>query len=332
MLTSTSRSSRRRHYFGVGDRRFLNLIQASAFVAIILILAILFVLVTESQLALQTYGLSILTGTLWDLPAQRFGALSFVYGTVASSFIALALATPVGIGAAIFVSEYAPRWLGRSVAFVVELLVAIPSVVYGLWGAAVLVSFMRQTVNPFIISNITPLPVIGTVFFQPLERGGDSGGRNLLTSGVILAIMILPIILSISREIIAQVPRLHKEGMMALGATKWEVIRLTVLPYARSGILGAALLGLARALGETMAVLMIGGGGVTYEGRVELSFFSTVSTIASRIASSATESVVQLDFSALVALGLVLMTVASIVNIIARELVRRAAILPGETA
>jgi phosphate transport system permease protein len=325
-MASKPFSRSRKEYIGAGDRRFLWIIRLSSTLAIIIILAITFVLVTQSQLALQTYGLGLFTGTLWDLPAQRFGALSFIYGTVVSSLIAIILAVPVGVGAAIFVSEYAPPWLGAPVAFVVELLVAIPSVVYGLWGSAALVNFMRDTVNPFIIYNISPIPVIGTTFFAP----PDSGGRNLLTSGVILSIMILPIVLSVSREIIAQVPRLHKEGMLALGATKWEVIRLTVLPYARSGILGASLLGLARALGETMAVLMIGGGGVTYDGYIELSFFSTVSTIASRIASSATESVVPIDFSALVALGLVLMAVASVVNIIARELVRRTAALPGE--
>lgn len=316
-----------RDNLGNGDRSFLWIITLCSSVALIIILAITFVLVTQSQLALQSYGLGLFTGTLWDLPAQRFGALSFIYGTVISSLIALVLAVPVGVGAAIFVSEYAPPWIGRPVAFIVELLVAIPSVVYGLWGSAALVNFMRDSVNPLILNYITPIPILGTTFFAP----PDNGGRNLLTSGVILSIMILPIILSVSREIIAQVPRLHKEGMLALGATKWEVIRLTVLPYARSGILGASLLGLARALGETMAVLMIGGGGVTHEDRIELSFFSTVSTIASRIASSATESVVPIDFSALVALGLVLMAVASVVNVIARELVRRASALPGES-
>jgi phosphate transport system permease protein len=326
MSATTPLPSKRSSFSGAGDRRFLTLVQVCAVVGILLIMAIVFVLITQSQLALQTYGLGIFTGTLWDLPAQRFGALSFIYGTVISSILALLIATPVGVGAALFVSEYAPAWLGRPVAFIVELLVAIPSVVYGLWGSAALVNFMRETINPFILSTISPIPFVGTVFFAP----PDFGGRNLLTSGVILGIMILPIVMSVSREIIAQVPRLHKEGMLALGATKWEVIRMTVLPYARSGILGAALLGLARALGETMAVLMIGGGGVTFEDRIELSFFSTVSTIASRIASSATESVLAIDFSALVALGLVLLVVASIVNIIARELVRRSALMPGE--
>ncbi|MFZ4814857.1 MAG: phosphate ABC transporter permease subunit PstC [Phototrophicaceae bacterium] len=312
-------------YYGVGDQRFLWVVQACAAVAVIVILAILLVLVTQSQLALSTYGFGIITGTLWDLPAQRFGALSFVYGTVVSSLIALTLAAPVAVGTAIYVSEYAPAWLGRPIAFVVELLVAIPSVVYGLWGTAALVIFMREVVNPALIAVTTNVPFLGNVLLRP----PDSGGRNLLTSGVILAIMILPIIMSVSREIIAQVPRLHKEGMLALGATKWEVIRLTVLPYARSGVIGAALLGLARALGETMAVLMIGGGGITFEGRIEVSLFSTVSTIASRIASSATESVVPIEFSALVALGLVLMGVSSIVNIIARELVRRTSLTGG---
>lgn len=326
MAAAKSSSRTHREYMGVGDRRFLWVIMLCSTTALVIILAIAFVLVTQSQLALQTYGIGLFTGTLWDVPAQRFGALSFIYGTVVSSLIALVLALPVGVGAAIYVSEYAPPWLGRPVAFVVELLVAIPSVVYGLWGSAVLVNFMRESVNPVLIQTVHPIPIIGTTFFAP----PDSGGRNLLTSGVILSIMILPIILSVSREIIAQVPRLHKEGMLALGGTKWEVIRLTVLPYARSGILGASLLGLARALGETMAVLMIGGGGVTHDGYIELSFFSTVSTIASRIASSATESVEAIDFSAFVALGLVLMVVASIVNIIARELVRRTAALPGE--
>lgn len=308
------------------DLRFNRIVRAASLVAVILIVLIAGVMFVNSRPALNEYGLGLFTGTLWDVPNARFGSLSFIYGTVMTSLIALLLATPVGVGAAIFVTEYAPAWLARPVSFLVELLVAIPSVVYGLWGAAVLVPFMRANVDPIVQGTLGQIPLIGTTLFG----GPDNGGRNLLTSGVILAIMILPIVLSISREVIAQVPRLHKEGMMALGATRWEVIRLTVLPYARAGILGAALLGLARALGETMAVLMIGGGGVTREGGIDLSLFSTGSTIASRIASSATESVMPLDFSAFVSLGLVLMLVASIVNIIARQLVRRAGMLPGE--
>src|SRR5262249_55226741 len=152
---------------------------------------------------------------------------------VVTSIIGLALATPFAVGAAIFVSEYAPRWLGAPIAFCVELLVTIPSVVYGLWGYFSLAPFMRRTVEPFLKNTVGPIPILGD-FFK-----GPTTGRDMLTAGVILAIMIIPTILSISREVISQVPRLHKEGVLALGATKWETTRYAILPFARGGILGA---------------------------------------------------------------------------------------------
>ena len=219
-----------------------------------------------------------------------------------------------------FISEYTPRTLGSILSFIIELLVAIPSVGFGLWGLFVLAPFMRNTVDPFLRNTIGPIPVIGELF------KGPTIGQDLLTASVILAIMILPTILSISREIINQVPRLQKEGMLALGATKWEMLQKAVLPYAWGGIIGAAMLGLARAIGETMAVTMVIGNSST---AISPSLFTPGYTIASAIANQFTEADTPMYFAAIVELGLVLLLVSSMFNIMARLLVRRMNRLPG---
>ena len=303
-----------------GDRSFRGLMLIGAVAMIALLLGIIALLFVYSRPAIERYGFSFLITSDWDPVFENFGAAPYIFGTIVTSVIALILATPFAVGAALFISEYTPRTLGSVLSFIIELLVAIPSIGFGLWGLFVLAPFMRTTVDPFLRNTIGPIPIIGELF------KGPTIGQDLLTASVILAIMILPTILSISREIINQVPRLQKEGMLALGATKWEMLQKAVLPYAWGGIIGAAMLGLARAIGETMAVTMVIGNSST---AITPSLFTPGYTIASAIANQFTEADTPTYFAAIVELGLVLLLVSSVFNIVARLLVRRMNRLPG---
>ena len=318
----------KRHIVHRGDRIF-NLILRLCSLALVILLAYLaFTLIRYSVKVLDQFGTSFFTGTTWRPNATKrygieFGSLPYIYGTVITSVIGLVLATPLAIGTAIFVQEYAPRWLGMPIAFVVELLVTIPSIAYGLWGLLILVPFMRDHVQPFLQQNFGNWPIVGPAFSGPIF------GQGLLTAGIILAIMILPTILSLSREIIAQVPRLQKEGVLALGATKWEMISKSILPFAKGGIIGAMMLGLARAIGETMAVTMVIGNSSS---DITGSLFTPGYTLASAIANQFTDTNSELHFSAVVGLGLVLLVVASLFNIVSRVIVRRFARMPSSAA
>lgn len=324
-----ARWSRRPGHAGQrGDRVFSVIVRLCSLLIIAVLVALFLLLLLDALESVGRFGFSFLTSSQWnpvetEVNPVTFGAAPYIFGTVVTSIIGLLLATPLALGSALFVSEYAPRWLGQPVSFIVELLVAIPSVAYGLWGLFVLVPLMRDTVDPFLQRLFGPLPVIGALF------SGPDFGQHLLTAGVILAMMILPTILSISREVIAQVPRLQKEGMLALGATKWETLRYAILPYARGGIVGAAMLGLARAIGETIAVTMVIGNSST---QISPSLFTPGYTIASAIANQFTEADTTLYFSAVVELGLVLLLVASVFNIASRILVKRITRLPGGAA
>lgn len=302
-----------------GDLVFSAFLKAASLIAIFILFAFIVLLVVDSWESIVRFGLGFLTGSKWnpvetEINAIAFGALPFIFGTVVTSVLALLIATPLAIGSAIFVSEYAPSWIGKPVAFIIELLVAIPSIAYGIWGLFVLVPFMRSVVEPFLQASLGKVPVLGLLFTGPPM------GQDLLTGGVVLSIMILPTILSLSREVIAQVPRLQKEGMLALGATRWEVLTKAILPYAKGGIIGAAMLGLARAIGETMAVTMVIGNSST---KITPSLLTPGYTIASAIANQFTEADTPIYFSAIVELGLVLLIVASAFNIVSRVLVRR---------
>lgn len=302
-----------------GDRVFAAFVAAMSSVVILLVVGFVVLLAIDSLPSIKRFGLGFLSGSIWnpvetEINHLNFGALPYIFGTVVTSVIALVIATPLALGSAIFVSEYAPSWLGKPVSFIIELLVAIPSVAYGIWGLFVLVPFMRGAVEPFLQQVLGPIPILGALV------AGPPFGQDLLTGGVVLSIMILPTILSLSREIIAQVPRLQKEGMLALGATRWEVLSQAILPYARGGIIGAAMLGLARAIGETMAVTMVIGNSST---KISASLFTPGYTIASAIANQFTEADSEIYFSAIVELGLVLLLVASIFNIASRFLVSR---------
>jgi phosphate transport system permease protein len=295
----------------IGDRVYRAFITAFALCVPLLLGLIAFEVARAGWPALRQFGLSFLTSSTWDPVAGVFGAAPAVFGTIATSIIALVIATPLALGAAIFLAEFAPAWLRQPVAFLVDLLAAIPSVVYGLWGIFVLVPLLRQYVMPFISDTL------GLGRF-PLFVG-PAYGNSLLAAGVILAIMVLPYIAAVSREVLLAVPRSQREAALALGATKWETIVGAVLPYARVGIFGGIILGLGRALGETMAVTMVIGN----RHEISASLFHPGYTMASLIANEFSEATGDLHLSALMAVGFVLFVITLIVNAIARWLVWR---------
>ncbi|HJR41416.1 MAG TPA: phosphate ABC transporter permease subunit PstC [Gemmatimonadaceae bacterium] len=259
--------------------------------------------------AFARFGLSFLTSSTWDPVREQFGAATAIYGTIVSSIIALVIATPLAIGVALFLSELAPRWLRQPLGFFVDLLAAIPSVVYGLWGIFVLLPLLRQYVMPFLRDTLG----LGVL---PLFAG-PAYGPSMLAAGLILAIMVLPYISSVSREVLLAVPRSQREAALALGATRWEMIWGAVLPYAKSGIVGGVILGLGRALGETMAVTMLIGN----RHEIAASLFAPGYTMASLIANEFSEASKDIHLSALMAVGLTLFVITIIVNAIARWLV-----------
>jgi phosphate transport system permease protein len=292
------------------DRLFSTGTAVIAGVVVITLAAILVLLVVNSALTWETFGLGFITGTTWDPVAGIYGALPFIVGTLLSSAIALVLATPIGLLTAVFLAEYAPRRIGVPLTFVVELLAAIPSVVIGLWGIFILGPVLKATISSWIVATLGWIP-----FFE-----GPAFATGLFTAGVILAIMILPTIVTISREVLVAVPASQREAMYGLGATRWEVISKVVVPIARSGIIGAVILGLGRALGETLAVTMVIGN----RNDMPTSIFSQSQTLASKIATSFNESQVGLQTSTLIALGLILLVITIVINVIARAFVGRA--------
>jgi len=262
---------------------------------------------SESLPAIKKFGASFVTGTDWDAVEGNFGALPYLYGSVVSSVLALALATPLSIGAALFLTEICNKRWGSLVAPVIELLAAIPSVIYGLWGVLVMAPWLQTTVEPWLIEHLGFLP-----FFS-----GAPYGVSMLAAIFILMIMVVPIITSITREVLLAVPQSQKEAAIALGATRWEMIRMAVLPYGRSGILGAAILGLGRAVGETMAVTMVIGNSP----QISLSLLSPGYTMPSVIANEFAEASSALHSSALMEIGLILLVVTLIINALARLLI-----------
>ncbi len=288
----------------------------SAFSAVMLLCAlsifaivvfIAYILVARSSLSLHAFGWKFFTRQAWDPVSGDFGALPFIYGTLATSFLALLMAVPLALGVAVFLTELCPRRLRAPISFLTEILAAIPSVVYGLWAVFVLVPLMRDVLGPFLVKYLG-----WTGFF-----GGANFGVGLLTASIILAIMILPIISSLTRDIMTAVPNSQREAMLALGATRWEMIRTGVLRNARIGIVGAVMLGLGRALGETMAVTMVIGN----HPDIAKSLFAPGYTLASVIANEFSEATDNLYLSALIEIGLALFLVTIVVNAIARLLV-----------
>ena len=272
-----------------------------------IVAAIFFELIFYSIPSLKKFGVSFLYTSTWDPVAEQFGAVPFIFGTLLTSCVALLLAVPIGIGTSIYLAEYAPVIIQRGVSLMADLLAAIPSVIYGLWGIFVLVPLMRAHVQPFLGKYLGFLP-----FFQ-----GPNYGIGFLSASIILAIMIVPFIISIAREVILAVPSVYKEAAYALGATRWEAIKTIVLSYAKSGIVGGIILALGRAIGETMAVTMVIGNNA----QVSLSLFSPGYTLASVIANEFAEATTKVYFAALIEIGLVLFFVSIAVNILARLLI-----------
>ncbi len=289
-----------------GDAVFRGLLFAAALLMLLIVAAMLFAFISKSRLSISQFGFSFVTSTEWNPVKGEFGALPFIYGTVISSLIAILISVPLSLGIAIFLVEQAPVRLARPLGFLVELLAAIPSVVYGLWGIFVLAPFLRVHVEPFLQRWFGWLPL-----FQ-----GPITGIGLLTGGVILAIMVTPIISAVVRDVLAAVPSSQREAALALGATKWETTRV-VLVNGAPGIAGAVILGLGRAIGETMAVTMVIGN----RPHISPSLFDSSYTIASVIANEFTEATQDLYLSALVELGLILFLVTFVINAIARLLV-----------
>jgi phosphate transport system permease protein len=304
----------------VGDRIYVAVITAFALCVPALLLLVLWEVAAAGWPALSKFGLGFLTSSEWDPVQQKFGAGPAIFGTIVTSILALVIATPLALGVSIFLSEYAPAWLRQPVAFLVDLLAAIPSVVYGLWGIFVLIPLLRSDVIPFLRDTLH----LGVI---PLFSG-PSWGNSIFAAGIILAIMVLPYISSVSREVLLAVPRSQREAALALGATRWEMIQKAVLPFARSGIIGGIILGLGRALGETMAVTMLIGN----KHDIAASLFAPGYTMASLIANEFTEASGDMHLSALMAVGFVLLVVALIVNALARWLVWRVGRAAEKTA
>jgi phosphate transport system permease protein len=296
------------------DRVFAAGVTALALLVPLTLAAIALLILVDAWPSLQTFGLSYLTTTVWDPVHLVFGAAAYVYGTIVTTVVAVVLATPIAVGTAIYLTEFAPRHVRAPAAFTIELLAYIPSIVYGLWAIFVMVPVMRNNVEPALQSSLGRLPVIGQLF------SGTPVGFDLLSGGVILAIMILPILTAVSREVLLAVPPTQREAMIGLGATRWEAVSRAVLPYARPGIIGGAVLGVARAFGETMAVTMVVGNSSR---DITGSLFVPGYTMASAIANQFVEADSELYFSAIVEVALVLLLVAIVVNSIARVLIRR---------
>jgi phosphate transport system permease protein len=291
----------------VADNSFAAVMLVCACSIFAIVLFIFGILVIHSRPSLVQFGWKFFTRSAWDPVSGDFGALPFIFGTLATSLLALCMAVPLALGVAVFLTELCPRPLRAPISFLTELLAAIPSVVYGLWAVFVLVPLMRDPIGPFLVKTLG-----WTGFFS-----GPNFGVGLLTASIILAIMILPIISSLTRDIMTAVPNSQREAVLALGATRWEMIRIGVLRNSRIGIVGAIMLGLGRALGETMAVTMVIGN----HPDIGKSLFAPANTLASVIAGEFSEATSDIYLSALIEIGLALFLVTIVVNAIARLMV-----------
>jgi phosphate transport system permease protein len=294
-----------------GDRAFKLLLTLAALTIPILLGFLVYELFTGAKLAIDRFGFGFVTSSTWDPVAEEFGAFPLMFGTLLSSLVALVIAVPLSLGVAIYLTEFAPKFVRQPIAFMISLLAAIPSVVYGLWGIFVLIPLLRTTVFPFLRDTLGFLPL-----FQ-----GPIYGPSMLAAGIILAIMVMPYIMSVSREVLLAVPNTQREAALALGATRWEAVMTAVVPYARSGIVGAVILGLGRALGETMAVTMVIGN----RHEIAASLFAPGYTMAAAIANEFTEAVGNLHLSALAYVAFLLFVVTVLVNAGARLLIWRVA-------
>jgi phosphate transport system permease protein len=289
-----------------GDKIFKNVTRLFAFIVFALVFIMAFEMLRGSGPSIHKFGWNFITGTTWDPVQDEYGAWPFIFGTMVSSLLALLLALPLSVGIAIFLSELSPRWLERPVSFLVELLAAIPSIVYGLWGIFVLVPWLRLNVEPMLNKKLGFIPLFSGVPY----------GFGMLAAGIILAIMILPIISSISRDVLQAIPNSQREAALALGATKWEMTKI-ILSDGKSGLLGATLLGLGRAVGETMAVTMVIGN----RPKVSFSLLDPGYSMASVIANEFAEATSPLYTSSLIEIALLLFVVTVLLNVLARFII-----------
>ena len=303
--------SRRRQ--NIGDLVFASLARASGIFVLLLLGSLIVTLFIGGLPAFRAFGIPFVYSADWDPVQQIFGAAVPIYGTLVTSVLALILAVPLAFGIAFFLTELAPGWMRRPVGTAIELLAAVPSIIYGMWGFFVIVPVMSQTVQPWVIDNFGDLPLIGD-FFQ-----GPPFGTGIFTAAMILAVMVIPFIAATMRDVFDTVPAVYKESAYGLGCTTWEVMRSIVLPYTRASVVGGIMLGLGRALGETMAVTFVIGN----TNRIATSLFGPGNTIASLVALEFPESPAgSLKLSSLMALGFILFVISFIVLAISRTLLR----------
>jgi phosphate transport system permease protein len=293
-----------------GDRIFKGVLVASALAAPALLVGLLWQLLHGAGAAIDAFGFSFLTDSVWDPVAEKFGALPLVFGTLLTSFLALLLAVPLSLGVAIYLTEFAPDKIRQPIAMVIELLAAIPSVVYGLWGIFVMIPILQSSVYPFLEANFGWLPIFS----------GPIYGPSVLSASLILTIMVMPFIMSVAREVLLAVPAGQREAATALGATRWEAVITAIVPYAKSGIVGAIILGLGRALGETMAVTMLIGNRHDIAASLFAPGYSMAAVIANEFAEAGLGS---LHSSALTYVALLLFAVTVLVNAAARLMIWR---------
>jgi phosphate transport system permease protein len=312
-LTATGQSRPRVSANPIGDRLLHAMTFAAALLVLIVLGGVFVSLVQGSWLALSTFGFSFLTTQTWNPATEVFGAAAPVYGTLLTSAIALLIAVPVGLGISVFLTELCPAWLARPIAIAIELLAGIPSIIYGIWGLFVLAPFLQRHFQPGVIWFFHDVPVLNKLF------AGPPYGIGVFTAALILAIMILPFISSVTRDVFETVPPVLKEAAYGLGCTTWEVVRNVVVPHTRAGVIGAVMLALGRALGETMAVTFVIGNAH----KIAASILSPGTTISATIANEFTEATGDLYTSSLIALGLILFIVTFIVLAAARWMLHR---------
>ena len=297
----------------LGDMAFRQVTRAAAVGVLLLLSGVIVALIQGSLPALQTFGFEFLISDRWNPVTEKFGALAPVYGTLITSFIAMLIAVPLGLMIAFFLTELCPQWLRRPIGIAIELLAGIPSIIYGIWGLFIFAPFLQDTLQPFLIGTLGNVPGIAPLF------AGPPYGIGMLTAGLILAIMVLPFVTSISRDVFEAVPAVLKEAAYGVGCTTWEVARNIVLPYARVGVIGGVMLALGRALGETMAVTFVIGNAH----RISASLLAPGTTISATIANEFTEALGDLYTSSLIALGLILFVITFIVLAAARYMLLR---------
>jgi len=297
----------------LGDAIFHALTRVAAIGVLILLGGVIVSLITGSLPALREFGFNFLIEERWNPVTERFGALAPIYGTLVTSFIAMLIAVPIGLLIAVFLTELCPMWLRRPIGIAIELLAGIPSIIYGIWGLFIFAPFLQETLQPFLITVFGNVPVLSALF------AGPPYGIGMLTASLILAIMVLPFVTSISRDVFDAVPPVLKEAAYGLGCTTWEVVRYVVIPFTRVGVIGGVMLGLGRALGETMAVTFVIGNAH----KVSASLLAPGTTISATIANEFTEAVGELYTSSLIALGLILFVITFIVLAAARYMLLR---------